>query len=111
QLLRCDRGTAHLGIPTVEPTGQPAQHLIHHRAKGAQRMIRAHPHLGGQITEHMILLMIFSTHAFSYHGPLWISKYFFRILLRHTVSAPSCLRADSSVSICWKASCLWKGSS
>src|SRR5215469_17227906 len=44
-------------------------------------MIRAHPHLGGQITEHMILLMIFSTHAFSYHGPLWISKYFFRILL------------------------------
>src|SRR6201981_1094796 len=39
-------------------------------------MIWAHAHLGGQITEHMILLMIFSTHAFSYHGRLWICSIF-----------------------------------
>src|SRR5579864_2335111 len=39
-------------------------------------MIWTHAHLGGQITEHMILLMIFSTHAFSYHSRLWICSIF-----------------------------------
>ncbi len=76
QLLRRDRRPSNPGIHTVEPSRQPAQHLIDHHANGTQRMIRAHAHLGGQITEHMILLMIFSTHAFSYHGRLWISSIF-----------------------------------
>src|ERR1700758_1056540 len=49
-------------------------------------MIWAHAHLGGQITEHMILLMIFSTHAFSYHDRLWICSIFPHPVsrLRHT---------------------------
>jgi hypothetical protein len=35
-------------------------------------MIRADALFGRQIAEYVTLLMIFSSHAFSYHGWLWI---------------------------------------
>jgi hypothetical protein len=36
----------------------------------------ANAHLGRQVTEHMILLLIVSSHAFSYHSRLWIRSSF-----------------------------------
>jgi len=60
-------------------------------------MIRAHSHLGGQITEYVILLMIFSTHAFSYHGPLWISSIFPHPARTTTRTAGRCLALSDSI--------------
>src|SRR5437667_6046448 len=39
-----------------------------HGPDGAQRMIFPHSHLRRQITEHVVLLMICSSHTFSYHS-------------------------------------------
>ena len=38
--------------------------------------ILTNAHLGRQITEYMILLLIFSAHVFSYHSRLWIRSSF-----------------------------------
>ena len=46
-------------------------------------MILTHAHLGRQITEYVILLLIGSSHAFSYHTRLWIrSRLLMQILKR-----------------------------
>jgi hypothetical protein len=57
----------------VEPatTGQAL-----HGPDGAQRMIPPHALLGRQVTEHVILLLIGSSHGFSYHMRLWIGSSF-----------------------------------
>ena len=53
-----------------------SEYLVYHRPDRAQGMILANAHLGRQVTEHVILLLIFSTHAFSYHTRLWIRSSF-----------------------------------
>jgi hypothetical protein len=66
QLLRRNRRTADACVHCVEPSGELSEYLVHHRPDSAQRMILAHALFGRQITEHMILLLIVSAHAFSY---------------------------------------------
>ncbi len=92
-IVRCGSNTA--SAATALATASPAQstdarrertsyraaaraseYLVHHSPDRAQRMILAHAHLGRQVTEHMILLLIVSAHAFSYHTRLWINSGF-----------------------------------
>src|SRR5438034_1297675 len=68
QLLRRNRRTPYAGVHGVEPPRQLGKHFIHHGPDGAQRMIFPHSHLRRQITEHVVLLMICSSHTFSYHS-------------------------------------------
>jgi hypothetical protein len=47
----------------VEPSRQLGKHLVHHGPDRPQRMIFPHPRLRRPITEHLTLLMIYSSHA------------------------------------------------
>jgi hypothetical protein len=76
QLFRRNRRTPDPGIHRVKPSRQLLEHFVHHGPDGAQRMILPHPLLRRQITEDMILLLIRSAHAFSYHTGLWIRSGF-----------------------------------
>jgi hypothetical protein len=76
QLLRWNRRPAYAGGHRVELSRQLGKHFVHHGTDGAQRMILPHAHLRRQVTEHMILLLIGSSHAFSYHSRLWIRSTF-----------------------------------
>jgi hypothetical protein len=76
QLLRRNRRTAHASVHRIEVPRQLSKYFVHHRSDGAQRMILPHPLLRRQITEDVILLLIVSAHAFSYHTGLWIRSSF-----------------------------------
>src|ERR1700731_5032722 len=76
QFLGRNRRPAHAGVHRVEPPGELSEDFVHHRSDGAQRMIFANAHLGRQVTEYMILLLIVSSHTFSYHSRLWIRSTF-----------------------------------
>jgi hypothetical protein len=76
QLLRRNRRPANPGIHPVEPPGKLGKYLVHqwfgsHAADDLSALA-----LPAQITEDMILLMIVSAHAFSYHTRLWIRSVF-----------------------------------
>jgi hypothetical protein len=43
---------------------------------GSVLAVLPHPHLRRQVTEHVILPLIGSVHAFSYHSRLWIRSSF-----------------------------------
>src|SRR5208283_5301806 len=62
QLLRRNRRTPALGIQGVKQRRHRFQNLIRQGPHCAQRMVRAHPLLRRQITEHIRLLMIDSAH-------------------------------------------------
>jgi hypothetical protein len=70
------RRPANLGIHRVEPPGKLGKYFVHHGSDRTQRMIFPHSRFRRQITEHMILLLIVSSHAFSYHTRLWIGSSF-----------------------------------
>src|ERR1051325_6525753 len=57
-------------IHAIELSRELTENFVHHRPNSAQRMIFAHPCLWRQVTEHMTLLLIFSTHDFLYHRHL-----------------------------------------
>jgi hypothetical protein len=77
RLLRRNRRPANPGIHPVEPPGKLGKYLVHHGSDRTQRMIFPHSRFRRQITEDMILLMIVSAHAFSYHTKLWIRSSVF----------------------------------
>ncbi len=74
--LRRNRRTPRTGLHRVESPGQLGKHFVYHGPDGAQRMIVPYPPFRRQITEHVTLLMICSSHAFSYRSRLWIRSSF-----------------------------------
>jgi hypothetical protein len=76
QLLRRNRWTTYAGVHAIEAPRNLAEYFVHHGPDSAQGMILANAHLRRQITEHVILLLIVSAHAFSYHTGLWIRSGF-----------------------------------
>jgi hypothetical protein len=62
QLLGRNRRAANLRIHLREPRRQRGEHPVGHRANPAQRMVGAHALLGREITEHLIGLIVGSTH-------------------------------------------------
>src|ERR1700733_8638103 len=63
QLLRWNRRATHFRVHLIELWRQLLQDFVHHRADRTQRMILAHSLLWGDVAEHVILLLIASSHA------------------------------------------------
>lgn len=68
------RRTPNGGVRAFEPPRQLAERLVHHGPNGGQRMILPHARFRRQITKDVILFLIVSAHAFSYHTRLWIAS-------------------------------------
>jgi hypothetical protein len=65
-----------VGLNADESSRKLTKDFVHHGPDRAQRMIFAHPCLRRQITEYVILPLIFSTHKFLYHCHPWIWSTF-----------------------------------
>src|SRR5437879_3215203 len=64
------------------------QHLVHHDPDRPQRMILPHPCFRRQVTEYLTLLLVRSSHAFSYHTRIRIEI--------HTTTKPDGIFRDES---------------
>jgi len=78
EMLRRNRWAPHLRVHLAELRREPLQDFVHHAADRAQRMILAHSLHGGNVAEHVSLLLIGSSHA-PLDAPCAVSLHNFRL--------------------------------